>query len=286
MSDLADLDYCANMYLVEIEEGTGYKNAEPMALDLGKWSSISEFATQASKTLDRLDILVENAAVATPGNYVPTEDGWETMLQVNSLGPAMHVLLLLPIIMNTAKVHSVDPRIVVVSSGAALSANIGSDAMAAPNTLEMLSSKAYCKTEEVFANRYHLSKMLNVMLVRKLAEHLPQNIVPVTLSPGFCVSGLRRWAVGEVAEQFKKMEDESAYTSEEGSRHIIYSAIGGKDKELRGAFMSYLEPVEISAWMLSDEGKKAEDKTWVEMIELFGKLDDRIPGIVAQYLKA
>ncbi|KAE9398569.1 NAD(P)-binding protein [Gymnopus androsaceus JB14] len=192
----------AQASIKQIEKETGYKNAEPMVLDLGKWSSISEHWTV-------IDILVENAAVGIPGNYVPTEDGWESI-------------------------------------GAAFSASISSDAY-----------------------------LLNIMLVRKLAEHLPQNVVPVTLSPGFCVSGLRRWAVGEVAEQFKKMEDESAYTSEEGSRHIIYSAIGGKDEELRGAFMSYLEPAEISAWMLK-----------VEMIELFGKLDDRIPGIVAQYLKA
>ena len=64
---------------VEIQEETGYKNAEPMALDLGKFSSISEFATQASKTLDRLDILVENAAVAIMGKYAQTEDGWESM---------------------------------------------------------------------------------------------------------------------------------------------------------------------------------------------------------------
>ncbi|KAE9398573.1 short-chain dehydrogenase [Gymnopus androsaceus JB14] len=246
----------AQQSIKQIQEETGYKNAEPMALDLGKFSSISEFATQASKTLDRLDILVENAAVAIMGKYAQTEDGWESMLQVNSLGPALHVLLLLPIIMNTAKQHSVVPRIVVVSSEMIFYANIGSDAIAAPNTLETLSSKEYC-TPEVLANRYTESKILNVMLVHKLAEHLPKNIVPVALNPGYCLSGLQQ------AARYKKMEDEFAYTSEEGSRQIIYSAIGGKDEELRGAFTSYSQVLEVSDWMLSEEGKKAEDKTWV-----------------------
>ncbi|KAE9392295.1 short-chain dehydrogenase [Gymnopus androsaceus JB14] len=267
----------AQQSIKQIQEETGYKNAEPMALDLGKFSSISEFVTQASKTLDRLDILVENAAVATMGKYIQTEDGWESMLQVNSLGPALHVLLLLPIIMNTAKSHSVVPRIVVVSSEVIFFANIGSDAIAASNTLETLSSKEYC-TPEVFATRYQQSKILNIMLVHKLAELLPTNIVPVALNPGFCLSGLRRDAEGERAAKFQ--------TNGEGSRQIIYSAIGGKDEELRGAFTSYSQVLEISDWMLSEEGKKAEDKIWVEMIDLFGKLDDRIPGIVAECFKA
>ena len=50
-----------------------------MALDLGDFSSISESATQALKSLDRLDILVENAAISTAHKYVQTTDGWETM---------------------------------------------------------------------------------------------------------------------------------------------------------------------------------------------------------------
>ncbi|KAE9406209.1 hypothetical protein BT96DRAFT_987645 [Gymnopus androsaceus JB14] len=57
----------------KIEEENGYKNAESLALDLGKFNSISEFATQASKTLDRLDILIENAALASTSTSDP---GW------------------------------------------------------------------------------------------------------------------------------------------------------------------------------------------------------------------
>lgn len=108
------------------------------------------------------------------------------------------------------------------------------------------------------------------MLVRKLGDLLPKTVVPVTLSPGFCLSGLRRNATGEIADQFKKMEETNAYTSEEGSRHIIFSAIGGKDEELRGAFISESSiPIELPDWMLSEEGKKAEDKIWVSMVPAY-----------------
>ncbi|KAJ3824048.1 hypothetical protein F5880DRAFT_1647949 [Lentinula raphanica] len=290
----------------QIQAETGYKNAEPMALELSSFRSISESVTQATKTLDRLDILVENAAVSTGYEYIPTEDGWETMLQVNSLGPALHALLLLPLISKTAREHSVVPRIVVVSSEVIFfpDGTIGSDALAAVNTLQTLSSKEYC-TPEILRIRYVQSKsmfvnskhrfpfshknpsVLNTMFVRKLATLLPDNIVPVSLNPGFCVSGLRRkHENGDEAERFKKMEDEFGYTSEEGSRQIIYAAIGGKDQELRGAFTSYSQVLEISDWMLSDEGKKAEEKTWTEMLEVLNQADERIPQIVKEFLKA
>ncbi|KAJ3843260.1 hypothetical protein EV361DRAFT_884869 [Lentinula raphanica] len=272
----------------QIQAETGYKNAEPMALELSSFRSISESVTQATKTLDRLDILVENAAVSTGYEYIPTEDGWETMLQVNSLGPALHALLLLPLISKTAREHSVVPRIVVVSSEVIFfpDGTIGSDALAAVNTLQTLSSKEYC-TPEILRIRYVQSKILNTMFVRKLATLLPDNIVPVSLNPGFCVSGLRRkHENGDEAERFKKMEDEFGYTSEEGSRQIIYAAIGGKDQELRGAFTSYSQVLEISDWMLSDEGKKAEEKTWTEMLEVLNQADERIPQIVKEFLKA
>lgn len=104
------------------------------------------------------------------------------------------------------------------------------------------------------------------MLVHKLAEFLPEYIAPVSLNPGYCISNLYREMEGERAAMFKRMNDEFAYTSEEGSRQIIYAAIGGKDEELRGKFTSYSHVMEISDWMLSEEGKKVEDKTWVCLI--------------------
>ncbi|KIK61666.1 hypothetical protein GYMLUDRAFT_165742 [Collybiopsis luxurians FD-317 M1] len=270
----------------QIEAETGYKNAEPMALDLGDFRTISESVTQAIESLDRLDILVENAAISTAHKYVQTVDGWESMLQVNSLGPALHTLLLLPLMMNTARTHQVTPRIVVVSSEVIFWSDIPAEAVAAPNTLETLSSKEFC-TPEIFKNRYVQSKILNIMLVRKLAAILPKSIIPVTLNPGYCVSGLRRQHEGEEAARMKQMEDDFAYTSEEGSRQIVFSAVGGKDDglELRGEFTSYSQVLEVSDWLLSEKGKKAEDKIWNEMLELFGKLDPRIPSIVAEYLK-
>ncbi|KAF9071563.1 hypothetical protein BDP27DRAFT_1321956, partial [Rhodocollybia butyracea] len=213
------------------------------------------------KHIGTLDILVENAA-AVYFDYVTTKDGWEAMLQVNSLGPALHTILLLPLISKTAKEHSVAPRIAVVSSEVMSVVKIGSD---------VLSSKDYLTTA---GHHYPLFKLF-------LVQHRS-----VALNPGFCLSGLRRRATGAYAERFKKMEDEFVYTSEEGSRQIIYAAIGGTDEELRGAFTSYSQVAEVSEWMLSEEGKEAEDKIWDEMLELFSKIDDRVSPIIAEYLKA
>jgi hypothetical protein len=106
---------------------------------------------------------------------------------------------------------------------------------------------------------------MNVMLVDKLAALLPQSVVPLGVNPGFSVSGLSRGAKGERAERFKKMvADYHAYTSEQGSRHVVYAAHGGKNEEVRGAFVSFkLEVQELPDWMLNEEGKTARDKIWV-----------------------
>ncbi|KIK61665.1 hypothetical protein GYMLUDRAFT_42685 [Collybiopsis luxurians FD-317 M1] len=276
----------ARQSIEQIEADTGYKKAEPLALDLSNFRTISESVTQATKILDRLDILVENAAVSTAGQYVLTEDGFETMLQVNALGPALHTFLLLPLMQRTARKYSVLPRIVVVSSGLAFLGNISEDAVAAPNTLETLSSKGYC-TPLMMDNRYNLSKIINIMFINKLANHLPKCIIPVALNPGFFISGLRRHETGERAEQFSQMEAELAWTPEEGSRQIVFAAIGGNDNgmELRGKFTSFSRVRGLSDWMLSEKGRNAEDKIWNDMLELFGKIDSRIPGICSEHLK-
>jgi retinol dehydrogenase 12 len=46
-------------------------------MELGDFSTIKSFADRAEKELDRIDYLVENAAVTNGGKYLLTSDGWE-----------------------------------------------------------------------------------------------------------------------------------------------------------------------------------------------------------------
>lgn len=61
------------------------------------------------------------------------------------------------------------------------------------------------------------------------------------------------------------MEVTLARTTEEGSRQLIWAAIGHEDKkdELHGAYISFAEVSEPSDFVLSEQGKFAQDKLWV-----------------------
>ena len=61
------------------------------------------------------------------------------------------------------------------------------------------------------------------------------------------------------------MEKALARTSEEGSRQVVWAAVGEADTPdtLRGAYISLARVSEPSDYVLSEEGKKAQDKLWV-----------------------
>ena len=61
------------------------------------------------------------------------------------------------------------------------------------------------------------------------------------------------------------MEKALARTSEEGSRQVVWAAVGEADPPdtLRGAYISLARVSEPSDYVLSEEGRKAQDKLWV-----------------------
>ncbi len=95
-----------------------------------------------------------------------------------------------------------------------------------------------------------------------------------------------------------------AFTAEEGSRQLVYAAVGGSDREeqMRGAFVSKSDIAEPSDFTLTEEGKVMQNRYWVclflhltfsfgltnvvqdELIEVLAKADPKISGIVKQIL--
>lgn len=89
-------------------EGT----VEPMVADLASQASIRAFAADFRARHDRLDVLVNNAAVIVPERSV-TVDGLETQFAVNHLAPFLLTRLLLDPLLRGAP-----SRIIVVASQA------------------------------------------------------------------------------------------------------------------------------------------------------------------------
>jgi retinol dehydrogenase 12 len=61
------------------------------------------------------------------------------------------------------------------------------------------------------------------------------------------------------------MEALLARTTEEGSRQLVWAAIGGvgREFELRGAFVNKANIQEVSDYALSDEGTAVQTRPWV-----------------------
>ncbi len=64
--------------------------------------SVKAFAARATASLDRLDVLVENAGVCFMAGWHPLPTGVETQLQVNDISTGLLGVLLLPVLAKTA----------------------------------------------------------------------------------------------------------------------------------------------------------------------------------------
>lgn len=112
--------------------------------------------------------------------------------------------------------------------------------------------------------------VLNLLFTRALQDRL-QSITPLTVNavdPGYCYSSLRRSLRGTLANIMNVvMEICLAWTSEQGSRQLVYAAIGGQNNEdrMKGAYVSLAAVVEPSDFVISEEGKEMQDHLWVSI---------------------
>ncbi|KIL64811.1 hypothetical protein M378DRAFT_186611 [Amanita muscaria Koide BX008] len=273
----------------KLQNETGYTRAELWLIDLAEFQSVKAFVDKFEKEGGRLDYLVLNAGVAmTSTTYTATADGYETTIQVNCLAPSLLALLLLPIMVETAKNHLITPRIVVVSSEVHGWASFSDQVLSSHSPLQVLGSNEYC-TKEVMGRRYPDSKLLNILFVRALSDRLKSHFIVNAVNPGFCVSELRRNATGRAVIIFKVMELFLAWTAEQGSRNLVYAALSGsdgneEDHNLHGAYISNCEIDEPSEFVLSDQGKEVQEKLWKDTLDILSKVDLRVPTIAEKYL--
>lgn len=89
--------------------------AEVWALDLSSYDSVKAFAKKAIAELERIDAVIENAAIATGQGQA---EGHALCMTVNVYSTILLGLLLLPKCKETARKFGITPHIAIVSSGA------------------------------------------------------------------------------------------------------------------------------------------------------------------------
>jgi retinol dehydrogenase-12 len=109
--------------------------------------------------------------------------------------------------------------------------------------------------------------VLNILFVRELTKRLPANspIIVIAANPGYCKSQLARNLPFATRLAMKMMAVVLGRTTEQGSRQLVWAAVGGagREFELRGAYVNKADIQEESDYVLSDDGAVAQRRIWV-----------------------
>ncbi|KAJ7104422.1 hypothetical protein B0H15DRAFT_926349 [Mycena belliarum] len=268
--------------LENIKASTGCATAELRLVDLAEFASVRRFADTFNKDGGRLDLLIQNAAVA-PFSYEATKDGWESSIQVNNLSTSLLTLLLLPRMLQTARDHDSLPRIVFVSSVVHALAKMDDALCADPAMTRTLGSAEFHKKNP--GSRYATTKLLNILFVRALNARLasPKPLIVNAVNPGYCYSELRRNFSGLLAVVDAVQERLLAFTSEQGSRQLVYGAVA-PPAGLYGAYIDLSAVAEESDFVLSEQGAQVENRVWDEMVQILSEVDPRVAETVKTHL--
>jgi retinol dehydrogenase 12 len=220
---------------------------------------------------------------------------------VNHLSAMLLTILLFPCLLKAVSSGtSPNPRVVLVSSEAHYWAKFTEAEVESDKILQKLSDKDYCTPQwgiPFFAsggsrniillgscvkdtpyrnvgNNYFSRGVLNygflvlnIFSVRELTKRLPANspVILTAVNPGYCKSQLGRYLSPVHRILGKIMEALLARTTEEGSRQLVWAAVGGagREFELRGGYVDMANLQEVSDYALSDEGAAVQTRLWV-----------------------
>ncbi|PPQ75675.1 hypothetical protein CVT26_001853 [Gymnopilus dilepis] len=262
-----------------IKQETGCDTVEVWSLDLQSFASVKSFAEKFEEEGNRLDILVENAGTLPTNKLKFTADGWETSVQTNDLSTSLLALLLLPRLLDTAEKFNTAPRLVVLTSETHYWSKPDKRILDSPNPFNQYAHKDHLISRKGGFDRYTVTKLLNILFVRALDERLHRKPLIVNAVFRRDLKGIRRFFD-------RLMELSLARTTEEGSRVPVWAAVGAEEKkdQLRGAYISLMKVEEPSDFVVSAEGKAAQEKFWNNLIEELNQVEPKVSQIVSQYL--
>ncbi|EIM87345.1 NAD-P-binding protein [Stereum hirsutum FP-91666 SS1] len=244
---------------------------EVWPLNLSSYQSVKDFAARVN-TLDRLDVLLENAGVVKV--KFELEEGNEATITTNVISTTLLALLVLPKLRETAEKFGVTPRLTIVSSEVAFWSSF--EERKAENIFDKLNDP-----NSNMQDRYNLSKLLENFIVRELATRISASastkpfVIVNTLNPGFCESTLRREVSGFQGAAMAVSELLLQRKTAVGARTLVHAASTGR--ESHGKYLSdcqvHPSPLDSGKW--GDEDV-LRTRIWNELISKLEKIE---PGI-------
>lgn len=202
----------------EIIKESGNEHVDLQLCDLSSLAAVREFAAKFSRTYERLDVLINNAAIITTKRQ-ETADGFELQFGVNHLAPFLLTNLLLDKLKASAP-----SRIVNVSSNAYTFGKIHFD--------DLQSSKKY----RVFG-AYGQSKLANLLFTEELASRLQGSGVTVNaVHPGAISTNLGIDRNTGFGKPLIKLLKPFFKTPAEGAQTSVYLATSPEVEGVNGKF--------------------------------------------------
>ena len=266
---------------------------EVWPLDLCSFDSVRAFCRRADKELDRLDVLLANAALLSLDSTNMSE-GYETQVTANVISNFLMVLMLLPLMERTAVRWNVETNVTVVASVAHFFVSphdhrpslVCHLLTVPPSRQTRFVQKDQPHIFESFRpgsameERYSTTKLLDILIVQELAERLDAGsagaspVIVNTANPGLCKSSLFRdvFFIGRVL--VAALVFLLGRTGEEGSRALMVAAAGGR--ETRGKYVDSGMVDSPSPFVLSEEGKGVQKRVWGELMAILEGIE---PGV-------
>ncbi|KAL2820355.1 hypothetical protein BJX63DRAFT_428186 [Aspergillus granulosus] len=263
----------------EIDAVTGTSGiAEAWALDLSSYDSVKTFATRAEKELERIDAVIENAAVAA-GEKILAE-GHALPLTVNVLGTFLLAVLLLPKLRESAEEYGILPRLAFITSGSAFDVRGQWEAIREDpfNGIDAVDGEKLMIT-------YPLSKLMLTLISRELASLLPVEKGRVVINascPGLCITELDRNISSGPREELRKLREEFGRTAEDGSRTLLAGAAMGRESHGHYLMNCEIRDDKLPEWMTDAEALKDQKRLWGLLVR---ELEATAPGSVQKALQ-
>ncbi|KAH9645415.1 hypothetical protein HF086_000033 [Spodoptera exigua] len=243
----------------QIVKETGNENVVYKHLDLGSLQSVRQFAADILKNEDRLDVLLNNAGVGIPGDFL-TSDGLNFIMQVNYYGTFLLTLLLIPLLKKTGQLGEASR---IITTGSVLH-------RIAKMELENLNKTNYWNIIRIYGN----SKLCIILFANELSKRLEcSNIVVNSVDPGYVgtrifysVNKIAGFILTSISLLFFK-------TPWEGAQTALHAILDKKAGEVSGAYFMNCRKITPSRQARCDKSAKA---LWNESVRLVKLTEDEL----------
>jgi retinol dehydrogenase 12 len=141
--------------------------------------------------------------------------------------------------------------------------------------------------EDYFKDRYNVSKLLEILIVRSLADRMrpePGGADPLVIvnavNPGLCRTSLTREVTGALKVGLGLFQLAMGRTAEEGSRTLVDAAAGGV--ETHGQYLSNCKVAVPSDLVVGEGAGAVQERVWNELLDLLEGIQPGIKDVVGR----